>query len=499
VGGLNARDSVANMKPEDALLLDNWFPGDTDVRVRNGYEAFATFTGDCETVIVYGGLTGQKVFVAVNTTADLIMEATAGGALSTAVVGSTGPTVQALTSARFDYVNFPTVGGNYLSCVNGTNTPLEYDGTTWSAASLTEAGLTSSNLFTCAVYAERVWYGEKNTFNVYYLPVRTKSGAMTKLNTGSLFKLGGALNSIITVTDAADSLTDYIGFVSTMGEVVAFAGTDPSDATLWQRVAHFRIGRPVCTGQRSWVKYGADALIVCADGVVSMRQAIADNRADSASNISDRIDPVLIEDVRYHGARFGWQIEVHPVGSKLIVNVPTVENSTSRQYVMNTRTNRWCQYTGWNAFCFGVSKDTLYWGGAGKLVTADSGADDGGDAIEASARQAYSYFGARGKTKLMQMLRPILAISGSAEIAVGVDVDYAENATLTNQTITGGSGDPWGGVWSAAWSQAATVYRQWFPVIGEGFAIAPRLRVTVDGVGVTWSATDAVYESGGRL
>ncbi len=44
VGGLNARDSIANMEPEDALLLDNWFPRTTDVAVRKGYTAFSTFT-----------------------------------------------------------------------------------------------------------------------------------------------------------------------------------------------------------------------------------------------------------------------------------------------------------------------------------------------------------------------------------------------------------------------------------------------------------------------
>lgn len=36
IGGLNARDSVANMKGTDALQMDNWFPQTTDVAVRRG-------------------------------------------------------------------------------------------------------------------------------------------------------------------------------------------------------------------------------------------------------------------------------------------------------------------------------------------------------------------------------------------------------------------------------------------------------------------------------
>lgn len=360
-------------------------------------------------------------------------------------------------------------------------------------------GVTTSTLFTNAVYAERLWFGAKDTFNVWYLAVRSITGALTQLNLGSLFKLGGSLNSIVTVTDAADTLTDYIAFVSTEGEVIAFTGTDPASANTWRMAAHFRIGRPVCKGQRAWCKLGADALIVCADGVVSLRRAIATDRAENAASVSDKIRNLANADVAANGTRFGWQIEVHPTGSKLIVNVPTAESATSRQYVMNTQTGAWCRFTGWNAFALGIAKDTLYWGGAGLLVKGDTGAEDGTAAITADCRQAFNYFGARGRTKLMHMLRPILAISGTAEVAVGLDTDYAENGSMAFQTIAGGAGDPWGGLWSAVWSQAATVYRRWFSVAGEGFAIAPRLRTSTDGVEVAWSATDCVYEAGGRI
>jgi hypothetical protein len=138
-------------------------------------------------------------------------------------------------------------------------------------------------------------------------------------------------------------------------------------------------------------------------------------------------------------------------------------------------------------------------GGAGTLVIADTGGEDGGDSISTDCRQAYNYFGARGQTKLVNLMRPILSITGAAEVAVGVDTDYGATATLSYQQISGVSGDPWGGVWSAAWAQASAVYRSWFGVAGEGFALAPRLRTITDGVDVTWSATDVVYEWGGRL
>jgi hypothetical protein len=501
VGGLNARDSLADMKPEDAILLDNWFPRATEVEVRSGFSSHATFTGSCETVVVYNGRSSTKLFVCVNTTNDLIIDATSGGAISSAVVGSSGPTVQAITSSRWDYVNYPTAGGNYLSMVNATDTALEYDGTTWSTATLTHADLASTDdLFTNAVYAERIWYGEKDSFNTYYLPVRTKSGAMTKLNVGSLFKLGGYLSNIVTVTDSTDTLTDYIGFVSSEGEVIAYEGTDPSSASTWAMAAHFQIGRPVCKGQRAWTKLGADALIVTVDGVVSLRSAIATDRAENASSISGKIRRLVNEDVTVHGSRFGWAAVVHPAGQKLIINVPTLESSTSRQYVMNTETKAWCRFTGWNAFCWAATRDKVYWGGSGKIVRADYGMEDGADvSIVAEARQAYSYFGSRGRTKQIHLMRPIIAINGPTEFGVSIDTDYEEGAAPTQSTISGSGSDPWGGIWSATWTQALSVYRNWFSVAGEGFAIAPRVKATTLDGQLLWSATDFVHDTGQGL
>ena len=37
IGGWNARDSLANMSPTDAVQLVNWFPTPTDVTMRKGY------------------------------------------------------------------------------------------------------------------------------------------------------------------------------------------------------------------------------------------------------------------------------------------------------------------------------------------------------------------------------------------------------------------------------------------------------------------------------
>ena len=65
VGGWNARDSYAQMKPEDAVVLQNYFPSATSVALRFGHSQFATgMTGQSETVMAYAGANTNKLFSA---------------------------------------------------------------------------------------------------------------------------------------------------------------------------------------------------------------------------------------------------------------------------------------------------------------------------------------------------------------------------------------------------------------------------------------------------
>lgn len=501
IGGLNARDSVANMKERDAIILENWFPDTTSVNVRKGYTEWSTFTGICQTILVYSGLTATKVFACIkNGSTYTVMDGTSSGAISTAVVGGSGPTLQALTTCRFDYVQFATEGGQFLRAVNGLDPALGYDGTTWTAVSLTHADLGGTDdLFTLGVYAERLWFAEKDTFNVYYLPVRTISGAMAKINLGSFFKLGGYLNSIITLTDNSNQLTDYIGFLSSEGEIIFYTGDDPTTAANWTKSGHFRIGRPVIKGTRTWCKYGVDALVLCADGVYPLRRAFQQDNRDPGLAVSDKIRNSINGDILIHGAKYGWTCVFHPTGAKLIVNVPISEDSASYQYVMNTQTGAWCKYTGWSAFCFEVARDTLWMGMSGKMVKADTTANDGSATITAIGKQAFNYLGSRGSAKHVKMLRPILAADGQIQISMTVDVDYGSVEPTYLRTISGGSGDPWGGIWDVEWSGSVVSLTPWIGVVGIGHAIAPRIKTTTDGVSLSWSATDMVYEGGGVL
>lgn len=500
IGGLNARDSVASMRPTDAQMLENWFPSSTSCAPRKGYSAWNTFTGVCQSIMAYHGLTATKVFPCVkNGSTYSIYNGSAAGALSSAVVGGAGNTVEALTNTRFDYVNYGTAGGQYLIAVNGADVPLRFDGTTWTASTL--SGGTPAAYQSIAVYANRLFVFEKNTFIVHYWAVDTLAGAAaTALNMGSLFKLGGHLVAIGSITDDGGGLVDYIGFVSSEGEVVAYTGTDPSSASTWALAAHFRVGRPVTVGNRTLCKLGTDMLLLCTDGVYPMRKAIEADRNTAALAVTDKIRPLISHDIAAYGGKYGWVVMVHPTGDKLIVNVPTSEDVSSYQYVMNKQTGAWTKFTGWNAFCFEVAQDVLYMGGNGTMVKADVTAQDGNSSITARCRQAYNYLGRRGNLKHMKLMRPIISSDGDYDLIIGADFDYRPTNPVLSRHVTGGSGDPWGtSAWDAAWSGPAVTSLHWYGVNGVGHAVAPYLATVTNGTSLEWSASDAVYENGGVL
>ena len=172
IGGWNARDSLANMKPTDAVSLTNYFPTATNVVLRGGYQKHATgFPGQVETLMPYNGATSQKLFAISN---GGIYEATTAGAIGAAAVSG-------LTNSRWESTNVATAGGNYLYAVSGGNSPLLYDGTTWTAitGASTPAitGVTTSELDNICLFKNRVWFIQRNTLKAWYLPTQSVGGA----------------------------------------------------------------------------------------------------------------------------------------------------------------------------------------------------------------------------------------------------------------------------------------------------------------------------------
>lgn len=499
IGGLNARDSVASMPPTDAVTMENWFPTPTNITVRSGSTSFATgMPAVVETIMAYNAYTviTNKLFAI---SGSGIYDITTGGAVGAAVV--TG-----LSNARWQYTNFATPGGQFLIAVNGVDSMQLYNGTTWQAvtgasAPIAITGVTTSNLIGVHPFKGRLFFIEKSSFHVWYLPVGQVGGAASLFDMSSLFRLGGYMVAMHSFNvDTVAGPQDYFAFLSSEGEVLIYQGYDPNQVASWYQVGTFRIGRPV--GYRCLEKVGSDLYVICADGLFPLSKAMLTDRSQESAAISDKIKNLINSDVQQYGSHYGWQVRLYPIGNKLLVNVPQVESSIQYQYVMNTITGAWSKFTGWNASCFELQGDKLYYGTSGKVIQCDTGSNDLGNPITTDLRPAFSYFGDPGSNKQFTMARPVITYDSPIGISIILNTDYRDaqpTSQLNLPTQTGVS--LWNvALWDVSYWYAGNQLRlNWETVYGVGYAASLRMKTISKASNVSLVSIDYGYQKGGVL
>lgn len=495
-GGLNARDAIADMSETDAVIMTNWFPTPSQVEVRNGYTNSVTgFPGWVETLAYYAAPTVNQLW------------AVSGGSIYNATTpgAAPAPAVTGLANSRFQHANISTSGGHFMYLVNGQNSAQLYNGTTWQSVTgvstpIAITGVTTSLLIHVNLFQNRLWFTERDSMRCWYLPVQSIGGAAQSVDLSAVFKLGGYLMAMANWTiDNVSGINDYAVFISSEGEFAIYQGTDPASASTWGLVGVFRIGRPI--GRRCFIKVGSDVLLVCADGVFPLSKALLTDRSQLNDAISNKITNLINSDVQAYANNFGWQPMLYPIGNKLIINVPTIENTAQYQYVMSTITGSWCKFTGWNAACWEFLNDGLYFGGNTVVCQADTGEDDNGSIISADVQQAFSYFKSPGELKQFTMVRPTFLTPGSLNAAIALNVDFESRTPTSTPTFSGNSGSPWNtSPWNTSpWGSNPVIVKKWETVGGIGFCGALRMLVNTKDLSVSWQATDFVYQPGGVL
>lgn len=487
-GGWNARDALADMDPSDAVTLENWFPGTTSVNLRYGYTRWATgFPSTVDTILSYNGGTTNKLF---GISGSAVYDATSGGAIGAAAL--TG-----LTNAKWQYVNIATPGGNYIWMCNGADAPVTFDGTTWANPSI--SGVTGSDLIHVNLHKNRLWAIQKGTLKAWYLPVQSIAGTMQALDLSSFCNRGGYLMAMATWTvDAGYGVDDMAVFITSNGEVLVYRGTDPASATTWALVGIWWIGSPV--GRRCFVKYAGDVLLITQDGIVPLSGALQSSRVQPQVALSYKIEDAISTAVALYGSTFGWQILPFPIGNLLILNVPVQAGSNQQQFVMNTITKAWCKFTGWNANCWELYVDQPYFGGNTFIGKAWNGTTDFGSAINATALQAFNYFGNRAQLKRWTMMRPIFNTGGSPALAANVNVDFDMSDTTAALAFSVVPGSLWDvALWDQGTWAGTTILKNWQGVTGIGYCAAPLIKVAAGSITVQWMSTDLVFEPGAIL
>lgn len=493
VGGWNARDSIANMKPTDAVIMKNWWPTTDSVGVRDGWANHVTgLMNLVESLMVYNAEDGTQEMFGASATA--FYDMSSAGAVGAAVV--TGQ-----TNARWNSVNItdsnPT---SYLCCFNGVDNPQFYNGSSWititGASSPAISGPTVTSLKNPWVHKRRLWVVEASTLSAWYSPVDAVGGTYTEFPLYSLFKKGGSLLAGGTWTiDGGEGLDDYMVFVTTEGEVAIYRGTNPASDFTIQGV--WDIGEPV--GDRCLMKYAGELLIITTSGVFPVSRALQSSQTNPRSSITDKIDGAITTALNLYRTNYGWEIEHYPAGDMLLVNIPIVAGSEYEQYAMNTITGAWARFTDIDAVCWAVYNKELYFGGStfvGKFggVKSDNSAN-----INADLLPAFSYFNNRGRLKHFKMVRPIIRTNGTPSILAALNVDFQTDSPTAPLSFT----EPDGFIWDvsnwdeAVWLEGASYSQEWETVTELGTSASLRLITASAGLDVELLATDFVYEFGG--
>lgn len=492
VGGWNARDSIANMEPTDAVTLINMFPTVSSLTMRGGYTKHATgLDGKVQTLMVYNDGNNTEMFAV--TSAGKIYDVTAGGAVG-------APVVTGLTNGIWEYINITTAGGSFLMAVNGEDSALLYDGATWTNPAIT--GVTSANLSNITLFKNRIWFVEQYTLKAWYLPTSSIAGAAQYLDMSSIAKYGGHLVDLDTWTlDAGYGVDDNLAFITSIGETIVYRGTDPASAATWSLIGVWKLGSPV--GTRPMLKWGGDLLILTYDGLMPLAASLQSSRLDPRVALSDKIQgAITAATIQYGGnhASVGWQVVYTAKNNAVWINVP-VADGQQQQYVMNTITKSWAQFIGWAAYCWEIYQDDPYFGSDGYVGKAwDDNYTDYTSNITTQTLQAFNYFGSRGVKKYFTRARPSLFTNGDPVISVGMNIDFDTSDTTAPVTFTGSAYGVWDAVTStwdtAIWGADLAVQNTWLGITGIGYCGGLQVKTASSGLQIQWASTDVVYQTG---
>jgi len=360
LGGWNARDSIAEMNPMDAVTLRNFFPTPSDVTLRKGYTEYSTgITGQVYSLMNYSGANTEKLFAVAN---GKIYDVTNAGTATQVYSG--------LSNSQWQHINVSTAGGNFLAMVNGVDPAMVYNGTNWIVvastataqtissitrggtgnltATLTTAsshnlvtgnqvtvsgataanyngtyiitvtgpstftytmatapaanatvvgtytvgfsitGVNSNTFVNINLFKNRLWFVQEDNLKAWYLDPLSVGGAATALDLGGIARNGGYLQAMGTWTlDAGQGADDYAVFITNMGEVMIYNGTDPSVAETWLLKGVWQFGQTF--NRRCYFKWNGDLLLLTQDGLVPLSAAVQSTRLDPRINLTDKI------------------------------------------------------------------------------------------------------------------------------------------------------------------------------------------------------------------
>ncbi len=544
--------NIAAGQPDQAEVLDNFFPTAQTARLRGGSSVYATIGAAVARLLVH------------SSGSDRVFAATAAGIFDADRIASSGVAfadVAGLGSGDWSATQISTGGGQFLIGVNGVDHAQYFDGTNWNpistvavndlsydalttafvvgqtvtggtsgasavvlgitqtsatagtlrlgaitlgpfqnnealtsasgaatadGASAAGSAITITNVATAALnqvwlFKERLFFVEKDSLSVWYLPVKSLGGAASEIDLGAVFRRGGRLMFGATWSlDSGSGLDDVCIFVTTNGEVAVYQGTDPASAATWSLTGVYDISAPL--NKHAFFKAGGDLAILTLDGIIPLSEALKRDRAAlQAVAISYPIEDAWKAAVANATTAFPVTATLWQSQAMLLIGVP---GRTSTAYVANARTGAWCRYTGWDVRCGAVANDDLYFGTSdGKVMQGETGGSDNGAQYTGIYVPKFTTAGSPVK-KVLNHAGATFLCAGVPQFRMVGLADYVVPSLTVPQTVVSNESSTWGtGVWGTfVWggSAAAEPFDQWKTVRAVGHSISHAFLVTAN-------------------
>jgi hypothetical protein len=505
-----AGTDIWDTKPNPATKVFTGITSDKfqSVNLTNQAGHFLIACNGVDPTLIYDGT--QWFYVATTTTAATISSiartspsatATVTTATAHGLITGNRVTITGASESTFNgtFVIVKTGANTFTYTSTGTSTVTSVTGT-YTVIGIT--GVDSKNFINVNLFKNRLYFTEKDTLNCWYLPVDSIGGAALPLYFGGIARNAGYLQAMGTWTlDAGQGADDYAVFVTSMGEVIVYNGTDPNTADTWVLKGVWQLGQTF--SRRCFFKWAGDLLLITQDGLVPLASALQSSRLDPRVNLTDKIYFAVSQAATRYFANFGWQINYFASENMLILNIPI--DTGTEQYVMHTITKSWGRFTNIEAHVWEVSGDNdMHFGGNGYVATFYTANSDDQNNITAAAQQAYSYFDSPGQLKRFTMVRPILQSSGGVpNVYCGLSTDFQTEINLGQVSFNPAAQND--GVWdvstwdNANWSGGLITTKVWQGVTGIGFTGSINLNVAARNIELHWASTDYIMERGGVI
>ena len=405
VEGWNAFDSLDNMPPNAAIILDNLIPSAGTVDTRKGTLTY----GDTGT-----GLPVETI-ASLDTNVESRLVVASGGGMwdmtdSAELVKASSITEMhpegTFLNNRWQTINFRALPeeGVLIMC-NGEDGARKYvtPYITTTAMAFTDGNNSNapiaSNFIGVENYKGRAyyWYDDDNSF--WYAQAGGYQGEMREFSLGGVVQKGGkiVLMSTWTQQDSGDGKDDFLVIVMSTGEIIIYQGDDPETIGFWDMVGRYITAKPLSI--RGLDKYGSDLILMTKDGYIALSTIVQQGRISDVPAFSRLITKAITKRTRNSDLDYGWDARLFAKEGLFIFNVPT-SSTTFEQHVLNTVTQRWCRFENIHFNSFEVHNERLFGGmNDGTVLAMMEGTSDDGNPIYFTALPAFNYLGEAGHHK----------------------------------------------------------------------------------------------------